>query len=368
MPNPVQIPEDLIVPGDLRLGGAFSPPLARSALLAQGVLQAFTIPMNVWREPGDIAMTPGTGISVGTNTICLGRVSRVGVGLIKTEIYIDLTGLNGGGTAGDIIGKTATANCHIGQITTALNGTIVHGRLTCIETPATSDDDVDFYGTVTEATGTQDVAISGLTGEVILLNNGNWSGAEATPIALTTLPGEGYLYMVTGTTEGTATYTAGKFLLELWGTPASLDYVGGAYGTNAPSLQTPDFGGNSAAVSYYARAEIPLPWEYEAGQSVTLRVAAGMITTVADQTATVDVEAYESDEDSTSTGDICATTAISDNMNSLVFADVDFVITPTNLSAGDLLDVRLTVTVDDDGDSGVMKGCIGSVQLLCDVR
>ena len=367
MANPLQLPGDLVVPGDVRVGGAFAPTLTRSNVLAQGVLQPFTVPMEVFRENGDVAMTPGAGISVGTGTICSGRVSRVG-DLHKTEIYIDLTGLNGGGTAGDIIGKTATANCHIGRITAALNGTVVHGRLTCLETPATSDDDVDFYGTADEATGTQDVAISGLTGEVILLNNGNWTGAEATPIALSTLPGVGYLYMVTGTTEGTATYTAGKFLLELWGTRSALDYVAGTYATNAPSLQTPDFGGNSAAVSYYARGEIVLPWEYEAGESVTLRLSAGMITTTADQTATVDIQVYKSDEDATSTGDLCATTASSDNMNNTVFADVDFTITPTTLNPGDLLDVLITVAVDDDGDAGVMKGSIGSVQLLCDVR
>ena len=101
---------------------------------------------------------------------------------------------------------------------------------------------------------------------------------------------------------------------------------------------------------------------------MTLRVHAGMLTAVADQTATVDVEVYKSDEDATSTGDLCATAATSDNMNSLVFADIDFTITPTTLSPGDLLDVRLTVTVDDNGDAAVMKGSIGSVQLLCDVR
>ena len=52
----------------------------------------------------------------------------------------------------------------------------------------------------------------------------------------------------------------------------------------------------------------------------------------------------------------------------LVFADIDFTITPATLSPGDILDVRITVTADDDGDAGVMKACIGSVQLLCDVR
>ena len=159
-------------------------------------------------------MTPGSGV-LGTALAAGGNVYKNGP-LFKTEIFIDLTDLKSGTTAGDIIGKAATANCHLGLITAAKNGTIVYGQITCLETPATGDPDVDFYGTVLEATGTQDVAISTLTNEALLLNNGDWTGAVATPIALTALPGPGYLYAVDG--GGTAAvYTAGQFLIELWG-------------------------------------------------------------------------------------------------------------------------------------------------------
>lgn len=372
MADPTTVPGDLVVPGTLRLSGALSPAKARSDILELAELQTFTVPMSAWRGYDDYSMLlgaitkPGRGISSGTGTICAHNVSNRG-GLIKTEIFIDVTGLTSGATIGDIIGKVTVADCHIGQITAAVNGTIVYGRITCLETPAGGDPDIDFYSTVTEATGTQDVAISTLTGEVAFTNNGDWTGAIATPIVLTALPGVGYMYMVDA--GGTAViYTAGQFLIELWGTPANhLESVGGTHGTNAPSLQTPDCGLNEAATSYYARGEIQLPAEYVAGQSIELRIHAGMLTTVADQSATVDVAVYKSDEDETSTGDLCADAAVSDNMNSLVFADIDFTITPTTLSPGDLLDVLITVAVDDDS-ANVVKGCIGSVQLLCDVR
>jgi hypothetical protein len=49
-------------------------------------------------------MTPGTGISTGTGTICEHSVVKVG-GIIKTTILLDVTGLNGCGAAGDVIGK-----------------------------------------------------------------------------------------------------------------------------------------------------------------------------------------------------------------------------------------------------------------------
>ena len=93
-----------------------------------------------------------------------------------------------------------------------------------------------------------------------------------------------------------------------------------------------------------------------------------MIGAVADQSATVDLTVYKSDEDATSTGDLCATAATSDNMNNEVFQEIDFTITPATLSPGDLLDVLITMTLDDDGDADLMRGAIGSVQLLCDVR
>lgn len=161
-------------------------------------------------------MTPGTpGIATGTNTICEHRVTKVG-GLFKTEILIDLTGLNSGGTAGDIIGKDGgTANCHIGQILAAVNGTIIAGRITCHETPAGGDPDVDFWGSITEATLAQDTAIAAATGESQLINHGDWTAGESA--VLTALPAaNGYLYMACGDATD-ADYTAGIFVVELWG-------------------------------------------------------------------------------------------------------------------------------------------------------
>ncbi len=369
MANPVTIPGDLLVPGNLRVSGKITPAIAKANILATAELQSFTVPMSLWRSDLDGAladMSPGSGITLGSGTICEAHVSRHG-SLIKTEIFIDMTGLTSGVTIGDIIGVVTEANCHIGKLSAAVNGTIVYGKITCLETPVGGDPNIIFYSTATESTGTQDAAVTGLTDEVAFTANGDWTGAIATPIVLTALPGVGYMYMVDG--GGTAIiYTAGQFLLELWGTPAenALEVVGGTHGTNAPSLQTPDFKNNSAAATYTTRGELQLPWEYVVGSSVNIRLNAGMLTTVGSVACTVDLEVYKSDEDSTSTGDLCATAA--QDMNDLTFADIDFTITATTLSPGDLLDVKITVSADDDGDAGAMKACIGSVQLLCDVR
>ncbi len=362
---------DAVITGDLRLSGGITPAKAKSDVLALAELQAFTVPMRACRHDDCYDMTPGIGISTGTNTICEHSVVKVG-GLIKTEILIDLTGLNSGGSAGDIIGKDGgTSECHIGQITAARNGTIIAGRVTCFETPAGGDPDIDIWGSVDEPSGAQDTAITDLSGEEQLINHADWTAEDVDYLGSTTLPdADGYLYLACGAaTDGD--YTAGILLIELWGTPTSaehLDIIEGTFGTNAQTLQTPDFGGNKAVANYYARGEIQLPAEYVAGQSIEIRVHAGMLTTVASESCTVDVEVYKSDEDATSTGDLVATADVAQDMNSIVFADLDFTVTPGTLSPGDILDVRLTVAADDDGDAGVMKGCIGSVQLLCDVR
>lgn len=164
--------------------------------------------------PGN--MTPGTGISTGTGTICEHMVYKIG-DVFKTEILLDLTGLNSSAAA-DVIGKQATANCHIGQITAAVNGAIVAGKMTCLEAPIGGEPDIDLYGS-NVATGTEDVAISHAdlgTEEALLDAGADWAIGDVK--VLTGMPtANNYLYLV-GSGDGTdAIYTAGKFLIELWG-------------------------------------------------------------------------------------------------------------------------------------------------------
>ena len=163
--------------------------------------------------------TPGTGISTGTGSLFSGNVTVAG-DLIKTEIFIDLTGLNSS-AAGDIIGKQSTANCHLGQITAALNGTIVAGTFQSLETPTGGEPDIDLFS-ASESTGTEDAAVSGLT-ETKLLDLGAdlASGNLGTPFALSAFPAaDEFLYLVASGGGTDDTYTAGKLLITLYGQPA----------------------------------------------------------------------------------------------------------------------------------------------------
>ena len=161
-----------------------------------------------------IATTAGTGITTGTGTIYASSAIKSG-GMYITKILMDLTGLASSGSA-DIIGKDSTANCHIGQITAAVSGTLLGGQITCLEVPAGGDPDIDLWY-ADEATGTEDAAISGLTNQVQVTNGGDHTLGGVDAFLAGVVPAaDKYLYLVSGAATN-ADYTAGRLLIEMWG-------------------------------------------------------------------------------------------------------------------------------------------------------
>lgn len=134
------------------------------------------------------------------------------------------------------------------------------------------------------------------------------------------------------------------------------------YGTNTPVVKTEDLK-SAGATTNYARFRYVVPPEYVAGQSITLRLNAGMVTTVADTTAFVDAEAYR---EAAPAVDVCATAQQS--INSLVAADKDFVITPTDVVVGDVLDIRVATIVTDGGGGAAVIAQINSIKMLLDIK
>ncbi len=128
------------------------------------------------------------------------------------------------------------------------------------------------------------------------------------------------------------------------------------FGTDAISIQAGDFGG--ASITRYARALITIPRDYVAGADISLRFKAGMITTVADTSCTIDAAAYLYTAGAGSAAldgsptDLVETAAQS--INSLTFANKDFVLTPDNLTPGAIIDVRVAIAGVDSGDAGTM--------------
>jgi hypothetical protein len=160
-------------------------------------------------------LTPGAGVSAAeTNK---SGISIAG-DLIHTRLVVDLTGLVGSATDLDIIGNTGgAASAHFGQITAAKSGTIVGGKVTCLEVPAGGTADIDFYS-ANESTGAQDALVTSLVETVLITAGGAWTSGAVKGMT-TVPPANDYLYITNGAAAG-GTFTAGKFLIELWGTPA----------------------------------------------------------------------------------------------------------------------------------------------------
>jgi len=159
------------------------------------------------------SLTAGAGVSAAETYNA--KVSREG-NLAITRIVVDLTGLAASTTDLDIIGNPAGAtSAHFGQITSAINGVIFGGQMTCLELPAAAVTDIDLYS-ATVSTGAQDGGIAALVETALVTaaaawTNGMVKGLTGVP------PANDYLYIVGGAAGVTGTYTGGKFLIELFG-------------------------------------------------------------------------------------------------------------------------------------------------------
>ena len=151
----------------------------------------------------------GTGISTGVGTICKAH-GAINEGIYIVRVLVDLTGLNSGGTANDIIGVNGASNCYIARLPAM---TVLGGRMTCLETPAGGDTDIDLYS-ANEGTGAEDAAVTGLT-ETLLINAGAQTVGTVTFLAADPTANQ-YLYLA-GQSTADATYTAGRFLIEIFG-------------------------------------------------------------------------------------------------------------------------------------------------------
>jgi hypothetical protein len=150
------------------------------------------------------------------------------------------------------------------------------------------------------------------------------------------------------------------------GTAASDDLaiIEGTWGANAPTVRSSD--GKNTTITQRLRTRQILDPHYVAAGGVQVVITAGMNTTVASVSATVDVECYEDDGDGGVSADLCATAAQS--INSLTKATKAFVITPTNLAGGSVLDIRITIAITDSATATAVIGEISKIAVLEDVR
>lgn len=144
-----------------------------------------------------------------------------------------------------------------------------------------------------------------------------------------------------------------------------LGLINGTFGTHSLVLRTGDLKA-AGSTSRKIRFETPVPPNYDDGQTIQLRVRCGMETTIADVTASVDLEVYKPYGDGAVGSDLCSTAATA--CNSLTIADKDFVIDASGVDPSDRLQCVLTFLVNDGATATAVQGVVTHVALLCDTR
>lgn len=153
------------------------------------------------------------------------------------------------------------------------------------------------------------------------------------------------------------------------GTPSGddLGLVGGTFGSDGHAIQSVDEKANGGAHACRAVNTFMLPVAYVTGQTIQVEVRAGMDTTPADASATVDLEAYLLDDDGDPTGSDLVTTA-AQSINSLTLATKTFTIDQTSLEPGDKLMLRLSTTVNDAATETDVIAQVKRTTMLLDVK
>lgn len=147
-------------------------------------------------------------------------------------------------------------------------------------------------------------------------------------------------------------------------TSDDLAIITGTPGTDAIRLRTSD--GKATTITQKAGYEIQVPQNYKDAQPFAVRIRAGMITTVSDGTATVDLSVYKVANDG-SVGTDLVTTAAQD-INSLTADNFDFTVDATAIDPGDNLIAVITIAITDTATGTAVIGQINRVQIVCSTQ
>lgn len=144
-----------------------------------------------------------------------------------------------------------------------------------------------------------------------------------------------------------------------------LGFVIGTFGTDAPVIQTSD--SKATTVTQRARFNFRLPENYVSDGTLSVAAWAGMKTTIADNSATIDFEVYKKNDATGLVGTDLVVTAAT-TINNLTAGEKAFSITPTGLLAGDELDIRVTIAITDGATPTAVIGRIMKLYMLLSVK
>ena len=136
---------------------------------------------------------------------------RIHNGIIITQIKFDITGLTSGTAANDVSGLTGITNASIGRNVVAKNGIIFKTLFTCLETPLTGDNDTNIV------TSSSVLDADGAGGTTYIANGGDLLIGQSVQNLVPALTANDYYYLTGGAGDADFAYTAGQYILTLWG-------------------------------------------------------------------------------------------------------------------------------------------------------
>lgn len=180
-------------------------------ITATGTVDAATVTADTFSTDAESA-EHGAGFIGTAATPTTYRWTEPG-GVIVTRITFDLTGLASVADADDVIGLAAGGAAYLGRYVTATNGIVFKVNLACLETPAGGDNDIDLK------TSSSAVAAYDTDGNAFgsVFNSGDWVAGTCRENLVPALTANDYFYLTAGTGDTAATYTAGMYVLTLWG-------------------------------------------------------------------------------------------------------------------------------------------------------
>lgn len=146
---------------------------------------------------------------------------------------------------------------------------------------------------------------------------------------------------------------------------SDLGYYTGTHGTAGSYIGTSDLKA-AGSTTRLARCLIVLPPDYVAGATVSVRFSAGCITTLADTTATLNVDVRKVSRDRTVGANLYAGAAL--DIRSVTFAEKQFALTSSGLLPGDMLDIKATIIVNDAATATAVIGAWAAAELYTSIQ
>tara|TARA_B100000073_G_scaffold310000_1_gene282112 strand:+ start:127 stop:1029 length:903 start_codon:yes stop_codon:yes gene_type:complete len=145
--------------------------------------------------------------------------SRVGNDIITT-ILVDLTGLAGNNDEGDVIGLAAGGAAYIGKYVQSETGIIHKIEMTCLEVPTSGSNNLNDIDLRANSSAVAAATTDGSGYTALIAAGGAWTLGETAQQLVTMPAANDYLYLIEGAASGGAnTFTAGKYMVKLFGHP-----------------------------------------------------------------------------------------------------------------------------------------------------